>query len=399
MATPIQSTGPTSAQSTPPSSTAARPGQVPRGTKPAQRLVAAGARLVFDERFRGARGGRSVLEHVDWEASAGLRRRLDGAGYALAEGLDLAQRVAQGWPVVERLLAEHAQWKLAHGFLCGAAADHLPHGPTIQELIEGIAFQANAIEEKGGVPVILPMTLLARRRATEGEYVQVYRSILERVHGPVLIDWIGPRYSPLLSGYFPGKSFERVLELDPAKVRGARLAWLDASLVARLRRELLTRDQLVFTGDDPLFARWLLGGNPGSAPTTAVPAPRATELAGRQVALGEFSHGILGLAEILGAPARSALAKLDAGDVAGYLAAVEPLEVFTRWLLRHPTHLEAHGAQLAWAEGRQENAYVADHGELALDADERRELFERARAAGVLENAARAGERLTGPTA
>jgi hypothetical protein len=88
---------------------------------------------------------------------------------------------------------------------------------------------------------------------------------------------------------------------------------------ARVRRELLSRDQLLFTADRVQLASLLLGANPGM-PLAKVPEPaRFTELAGRSIALGDFSHALLtGMtanAEVLAA----ALERLEAGDLAGYL--------------------------------------------------------------------------------
>ena len=57
---------------------------------------------------------------------------------------------------------------------------------------------------------------------------------------------------------------ERVMALEPTKVRGARLALFDVAREARLRRELLTRDQLLFTADRRNLAVLLRGGNPAT---------------------------------------------------------------------------------------------------------------------------------------
>jgi hypothetical protein len=167
--------------------------------------------------------------------------------------------------------------------------------------------------------VLLPIATLSRRRAREDEYVEVYRALLARIGGPVLLDWVGPSVRPELLDYFPGKSFERVMALDPAKVRGARFAHHDVAREARVRRELLTRGQLLFTADRAHLASLLVGANPGM-PLARVPEPaRFIELAGRSVAVGEFSHALLtgmsGQAEALAA----ALARLEADDLAGYL--------------------------------------------------------------------------------
>jgi len=278
---------------------AARPGQVPQATPFARRVCFAAVGLVAvtdtdDER-----------PEVDWAASWALRRRLHDAGFPLAESLDLAQRERFGWEALERCLAERASRGLPAGFLFGAGAEHLPPAPSIPELVAGVVWQAQLIERAGGVPVLLPLVPLARRRASEREHVEVYRELLGRVNGPVLLERLGPGTTPALDGSFPGESFERVLEIDPAKVRGARVSRLAPNVVGRLRGTLPERGQILFVGDDPRFARTLAGRGRGAS---------ITELAGRSLALGDFAHGISGFVEPLLAPLTRLLARIEVGD-------------------------------------------------------------------------------------
>src|SRR5262245_58363798 len=81
----------------------ARPGQVPVGSPLSRRLCFAAARFVTAEGERAS---------VDWEASWELRRRLQDAGFPLAEGLDLDERERIGWDALRRALAERS----ARGF-------------------------------------------------------------------------------------------------------------------------------------------------------------------------------------------------------------------------------------------------------------------------------------------
>jgi hypothetical protein len=188
---------------------------------------------------------------------------------------------------------------------------------TVSEQLEATVEMAHMIEEAGGVPVLLPLAALSRRRVKEEEYVEVYRTLLARVSGPVIVDWSDARTRPELFDYFPGASFERVMALDPAKVRGARFALLDMAREARVRRALLARDQLLFTADRRQLAHLLLGANPGAP--KAAPVERHTDLVGRSVALGDFSHamtdGLRGQEQAFAA----ALERLEAGDAPGFL--------------------------------------------------------------------------------
>ena len=146
------------------------------------------------------------------------------------------------------------------------------------------------------------------------------------IERPTKKDWTGPLLRPELLDYFPETSFERVMALDPAKVRGVRFALLDVKRESRLRRELLTRDQLLFTADRAHLGPLLLGANPGVIPEQAPAAQRFTEFAGREVALGDFSHGMLDGLEERAEALAAALKLLAAGDVARYLEAIAPLE-------------------------------------------------------------------------
>jgi len=256
---------------------------------------------------------------VDWEATAAEQRRLAGLGFGVALGLEAGERATLGWEGLRELVQRTGKLGLAQGFLAGAGCDQAGNAIPIGEQIDAIAGQTGVIEEAGGVPVLLPLATLSRRRAREDEYVEVYRTLLARIGGPVIVDWVGPRVRPELLDYFPGKSFERVMALDPAKVRGARFAQLDVARETRVRRELLTRDQLLFTADGAQLASLLLGANPGM-PLARVPEPaRFTELAGRSIALGDFSHALLAGMTVNPAALAAALERLEAGDLAGYL--------------------------------------------------------------------------------
>ena len=306
MVQPRSLTGTSAAKPIEFAATPPRAGQVPGGGRPLQRLCVLSVPAV------------RAAEAVDWEATAAEQRRLAGLGFGIALGLEPLERAALGWDGLRELVQRTGKLGLAQGYLAGAGCDQAGNAIPIGEQIDAIVAQAGAIEEAGGVPLCLPLASLSRRRAREDEYVEVYRALLARVAGPVLIDWVGPSVRPELLDYFPGKSFERVMALDPAKVRGARFAQLDVTREARVRRELLARDQLLLTADRAQLATLLLGANPG-APLARLPeSTRATELAGRSVALGDFSHALLtgmnGGAETLAA----ALERLEASDLAGY---------------------------------------------------------------------------------
>jgi hypothetical protein len=282
----------------------ARSGQVPRGVKPLTRLCYLGVRAV-------QRGG------VDHDATAAEQRRVAGLGFGVALGIDARECAELGAQRFEDLVRRTGALGLAHGFAAGASCDSVRGATTISEQLEATVQQAQVIEEAGGVPVLLPLAALSRRRVKEEEYVEVYRTLLARVNGPVIVDWSDARTRPELFDYFPGASFERVMALDAAKVRGARFALLDMAREARVRHDLLARDQLLFTADRRQLANLLLGANPGAP--KAAPIERYTELAGRTVALGEFSHAMTDALMGNEQAFAKALERLEAGDAPGFL--------------------------------------------------------------------------------
>lgn len=289
-----------------------RPGQVPGGTRPLARLCILSV------------AARRAGEGVDWDATEAELRRLAALGFGLGLGLDPAERADLGPEALAELVRRAGKLALPQGFVAGASSEPVGATAGIGLQLQALTAQASAIEEAGGVPLLLPLAALSRRRAREEEYVEVHRALLARMGGPVLLDWTGPELRPELYDYFPGRSFERILALEPSKVRGARYARLDVTRETRLRRELLTRDQLLFTADRAHLARLLLGANPGPAELRLHEPTGHTELAGVPVALGDFSHALLsgatGEAETLAV----ALERLAAGDVAGFVARLEP---------------------------------------------------------------------------
>lgn len=322
-----------------------------------------------------------IARWIDWETTAAQRRRLDSLGFGVAEAMDTAQRFFIGWESAQRLIRDTGALKLEHGFCAGAGTDHLDEVRGPDDLVEGVAHQCAVIREAGGVAVILPMPWLSLNDKGEDDTVAVYARILERVEGPVFVHWLGPMFLPELEGYFPGESFSRVMALDAAKVRGAKLSMLDFDLELRLRRELLARDQLLLTGDDLHFSRLILGGD-GSAPA---PVERWIEFDGRRVALGDFSHALLGVLDGIAAPASQALACLASGDAEGYLARMDPLEALSRHLFEPPTrHYKAGLAHLAWRGGLQSNPMLVNHEQRARDAEHHARAEDLARRAGVL---------------
>ena len=152
----------TGSSSTTPSESPATPsraGQVPRGGRPLQRLC-----ILSVPATRAAAG-------LDWEAIAAEQRRLAGLGFGIAVGIEPGERSALRWDDYRELVQKTGKLGLAQGFLAGAASDQAGNAIPIGEQIDAIVEQSGAIEEAGGVPLLLPLPTLSRRRAREDEYV------------------------------------------------------------------------------------------------------------------------------------------------------------------------------------------------------------------------------------
>jgi hypothetical protein len=328
----------------------------------------------------------AIAAHIDWDATMGIRSRLAGYGLGIAEAMDTAQRFFLGWASARELILRCGALRLPTGFCAGAGTDHLPSVHGVQDLVDGVVFQARLIQRSGGIPVLLPMPWLSQHSAPAATYVDVYRAIVRQLDGPLFVHWLGPMFLPSLQGYFPGDSFLQVMALDRGKLRGCKLSLLDGALELRVRRALLPHDQIVLTGDDFHFGRLLLGGDPQGAPPAVLPRiERWTRIGGHRVAVGDFSHALLGILDGIAAPMQQALQALAAGDAKRFLAIMTPCEALGQHVFGPPTqHYKAGLAFLAWKNGWQANAMLVNREDLARDAAHYARCEELARACGAL---------------
>lgn len=362
------------------------------------RLVHAAAHVAMQASFAEVEADEAcqpevIARHVDWGATLELRRHLDRQGFGIAESMDTAQRFEIGWPLAEELIRRTGELDLEHGFVAGASADHLPQPlPSLDELADGLAWQAHRISECGGQAVLLCQPALVDAGLDEDGYVAFYERVIAAAPAPLFVHWLGPMFHPGLVGYFPGRSFERVMALAPERVRGAKLSLLDASLELRLRRELGERDQLLLTGDDWNFAALIAGGHgEGQAPVTG-----STWVAGLEVATGDFSHALLGVFDAIAIPAGRALQHLARGESPDYHRLMAPCEELGRLLFAEPTaHYKTGLAFLAWLDGRQDEFLLPCRLEGARDREHLLQCARLAAAARCFEHPETVARRLT----
>ena len=362
---------------------------------PAVRLAYAAAHVILKDDYAACRHSQSnpgppdeILESINWDATMGFRRHLASHGFGIAEAMDTAQRFALGWPAAEELIRRCGELDLPHGFIAGAGADHLSEVSSAAELIDGVCHQIHVIQKAGGAAIILPMPSLTRWKYTADQYVEVYTAIIRQSAGPLFMHWLGEMFMPELRGYFPGDSFERVMDVDPAKVRGAKLSLLDAQREVALRKRLLEREQIVLTGDDFHFAGLIAGD--------ATEPNRWTDIAGRRAALGDFSHALLGIFDAIAEPAGLALRFLARKRRDRYDALMSPCERLSRIIFEPPTqHYKTGLAFLAWLNGLQNNRLLINREETARDTRHLMRVARAAAEAGALRSASTATERLS----
>ena len=301
-----------------------------------------------------------IAEHIDAAATMRLRTTMDQHGLGVAEAMDTAQRFHLGWPGARQLIEACGALRLTNGFCAGAGTDQRAMIRSKNDLVSAVVEQCAFIDAHGGVPVILPMPWLCAQGASENDFVDVYAGIVAHVRGPVFVHWLGAMFLPALRGYFPGRSFQRVMALDPAVVRGCKLSLLDADFEVRTRAELLPREQIVLTGDDFHFGRMILGS--GGAPTAW------TTIGSRRVALGDWSHALLGILDAIALPSQQALQCLAGRDAAGFLRIMDRCEELGRHVFEAPTqHYKAGLAFLAWLNGLQDEFLLVNGEERSRD--------------------------------
>jgi len=352
---------------------------------PVPRLVFAAAHVVMKESYARIghapdRPGRpaEVLEHIDWEATARFRVHLVAHGFGIAEAMDTAQRYEIGWHAARELIERCGRLAPATGFIAGAGCDQLEHLARASDLVDAVVEQCAFIRSCGGWAMILAMPWLSMHNADEQTYVDVYRAIIEQVEGPLFIHFLGPMFMPELQGYFPGHALQRIMDLDPAKIRGMKISMLDAELERVWRRRLAEREQIMLTGDDFHFGQMMLDEDVAGE----------TMIDGRRAVFGDVSHGLLGIFDAIAAPASIALRALGTGDRDSYTRIMDACEELGRVVFEAPTkNYKAGLALLAYLNGLQDNAMLVNHVERTRSIEHYRRVIEAANRCGAIVDA------------
>jgi hypothetical protein len=325
---------------------------------------------------------------IDWESTMRFRDYLWEHGFAVAEAMDTAQRgMGLSWGQARELIAssaERAAGRRAAGryaaIACGAGTDHLAadEGHPVAAVIDAYAAQLEFVEASGAAVILMASRALAAAARGPRDYLEVYGALLKQAGQPVILHWLGEAFDPALRGYWGGADFETaaatVLELVARhgdKVDGIKLSVLDAGREIALRRRLPAGIRL-YTGDDYGYADLIRGDEAG------------------------HSDALLGAFAAVTAPAAAALHALDAGDLAGYDAAIGPTVPLSRLIFEEPTYYYKTGvAFLAWLNGLQPRFAMLGGLERKRPAGHLIRVFELAAAAGALADPELAVARMT----
>ena len=189
--------------------------------------------------------------------------------------------------------------------------------------------------------------------------------MLRQADRPVILHWLGAAFDPALAGYWGSTEFgaaaDLVVELaGRGQVAGVKLSVLDAHQEVTLRRRLPPGVRL-YTGDDFHYDELIRGDGQG------------------------HSDALLGAFAAVTGPAAAALQALDAGDLAGYDAAIGPTVPLSRAIFEPPTfHYKVGVAFLAWLNGRQPHFLMLDGLQAQRAPEHLVRVFELAAAAGAL---------------
>ena len=374
------------------------PGWAPGYPPPVSRRVYAAAHVASVD------GG----DIIDWEATLGFRDHLWAHGFAVAEAMDTAQRgMGLSWWLARELIASSAERAAARraagryaDLACGAGTDHLAatEAHSITKIIDAYSVQLEFVQSAGAGVILMASRALAAAARGPRDYLDVYGALLKQASLPVILHWLGEAFDPALRGYWGGGDFESaaatVLELiDQAgdKVDGVKLSVLDADKEVALRRRLPAGVRL-YTGDDFGYADLIRGSVPHHGASDHGASDHGDFGQGDR----DHSDALLGAFAAVTAPAAAALHCLDAGDLAGYEAAIGPTVPLSRLIFEEPTYYYKAGvAFLAWLNGLQPRFLMLDGLEHRRPAAHLIRVFELAAAAGALTDPDLAVSRMT----
>ncbi|WP_137932921.1 dihydrodipicolinate synthase family protein [Mesorhizobium comanense] len=310
---------------------------------------------------------------VDWDGTMAFRHHLWRLGFRIAEAMDTSQRGmgfdwASARELIRRSIAE-ARTVPGADLASGAGTDHLAPASarTLGDVIAAYEEQFAFIEGLGGKAIMMASRALAAIAKGPHDYAAVYDRILDQASGKVILHWLGDMFDPALKGYWGSDIFEgaldtvvAIIERHADKVEGIKISLLDAGKEVALR-DRLPDGVVMFTGDDFNYPELIAGD-------------------GRR-----HSHALLGIFDAIAPVASAALARLAAGDRAGYDALMAPTVPLSRKIFEAPTEYYKAGIVfMAWLNGHQDHFTMVGGMQSARGIRHYAEIFRLADQAGLL---------------
>ncbi|MBX3552816.1 MAG: dihydrodipicolinate synthase family protein [Pseudolabrys sp.] len=316
---------------------------------------------------------------VDWDRTLAFREHLWDLGLGIAEAMDTAQRgMGVDWKhsleLIQRSVAAGKARELARGpgqgvIASGAGTDHLApeDAKSVDDVIRAYEEQVEAIEAAGGRIILMASRALAQVARGPDDYAKVYGRILSQLREPTIIHWLGDMFDPALKGYWGSADLGQAMNTavaiindHAAKVDGVKISLLDKDKEIAMRRRL-AKGVRMYTGDDFNYAELIAGDAQG------------------------HSDALLGIFDVIAPAASAALAKLAAGDRAGFDAILEPTVPLSRQIFRAPTRFYKTGVVfMAYLNGHQDHFTMVGGQESTRSAVHLAEIFRLADKAGLL---------------
>ncbi len=316
---------------------AAAPGFRSPKARPSSRVAFAAAHVVPRTSAENVPGHPA---DIDWDATLAFRHHVWSWGLGVADAMDTAQRnMGLDWAATAELIQRSAaEARSVNGELVvGVNTDHVEEAHiSVDAVVDAYLHQLEVAEEAGAGVVLMASRHLARAAESSADYERVYREVLSRATGPVVLHWLGDAFDAQLAGYFGSADFDaasatvvRIIQDNLPKVRGIKMSLLDAQAEISVRRRLPDGATL-FTGDDFNYVSLIEGDELG------------------------HSDALLGAFAAVAPNTAVALQALDAGDAAEYRRILEPTEALARQIFAAPTQFYKTGvAFLSWLNGHQ----------------------------------------------
>jgi len=277
---------------------------------------------------------------IDWDATLAFRRNVYSWGLGVADAMDTAQRnMGLDAAATRELIARSAEVAREEGgsIVVGVNTDHVAETHiSLEQVIDAYVSQLEFTEEQGAGPVLMASRHLARVATSADDYRRVYRAVLSRATGPVVLHWLGTAFDPELEGYFGSTEWQTasevlldIIEENPSKVAGVKMSLLNAESEISVRSRL-PHGVRMFTGDDFNYVGLIDDSDRG------------------------HSDALLGAFAAITPVASAAIQALDAGDRDAYRRILGPTEELSRQVFAAPTFYYKTGvAFLSWLNGHQ----------------------------------------------